>query len=124
MRPFDSVAPKPLHHAAITKPRTFPQRHRGDPNPAAPNFGARRDFLAHLPDVADVRDLHSWLIGATDTALTCHLVMPGDAPGDGFILDTGASLDSSFAMHHATLQVEMGDAPFAAMMAADFLATM
>jgi cobalt-zinc-cadmium efflux system protein len=77
-----------------------------------------RDFLARLPGVADVHALHIWPVGATETALTCHLVMPGGHPGDAFILDAGASLDRKFGIRLATLQVELGDAPAVAAIAA------
>jgi cobalt-zinc-cadmium efflux system protein len=36
-----------------------------------------RDYLLGLDGVADLHDLHIWPISTTETALTCHLVMPG-----------------------------------------------
>ena len=77
-----------------------------------------RAFLARLPGVADVHDLHIWSIGTAEIALTCHLVMPAGHPGDAFIADAGATLDRKFGIGHATLQVEISDAPATALLAA------
>jgi cobalt-zinc-cadmium efflux system protein len=39
--------------------------------------GKVRAYLAGLPGVAALHDLHIWPVTTTDSALTCHLVMPG-----------------------------------------------
>jgi hypothetical protein len=44
---------------------------------------------------------------AVETALTCHLVMPGGHPGDAFILETARELQHRFKIGHATLQIEI-----------------
>jgi len=44
-----------------------------------------RQYLEMLPGVSSVHDLHVWAMSTTETALTCHLVIPGGAPGDEFI---------------------------------------
>jgi cobalt-zinc-cadmium efflux system protein len=64
--------------------------------------------LASLPGVASLHDLHIWPMSTTDTALTCHLVMPGGHPGDDFILQTTKMLQDEFEIRHATLQFEVG----------------
>ena len=46
---------------------------------------AVRSFLAGQPGVDGVHDLHIWAMSTTEVALTCHLVMPGGHPGDGFL---------------------------------------
>jgi cobalt-zinc-cadmium efflux system protein len=66
--------------------------------------------LASLPGVASLHDLHIWPMSTTDTALTCHLVMPGGHPGDDFILQATKMLQDEFEIRHATLQFEVGDA--------------
>jgi cobalt-zinc-cadmium efflux system protein len=67
-----------------------------------------RTYLAGLPGVSDVHDLHIWPIGTTNTALTCHLVMAGGHPGDGFLADLAHELDHRFSIDHPTIQVETG----------------
>jgi len=43
-----------------------------------------RRYLAGLPGVAEVHDLHIWAMSTTETALTVHLIMPAGHPGDEF----------------------------------------
>lgn len=74
--------------------------------PAGVDPAKVRDFLAKLPGVAAVHDLHVWPISATETALTCHLVMPAGHPGDGFLHDLAAALASRFRIGHSTVQIE------------------
>lgn len=66
-----------------------------------------REFLAGLPGVAAVHDLHIWPMSTTETALTAHLVMPEGHPGDIFLHDLAHRLDHDFGIHHSTLQVEL-----------------
>jgi cobalt-zinc-cadmium efflux system protein len=42
-------------------------------------------FLKEQPDVAAIHDLHVWPMSTTETALTCHCLMPGGHPGDAFL---------------------------------------
>jgi len=74
--------------------------------PASIEPGAVRIHLERLPGVACIHDLHIWAIGTSDVALTCHLVMPGGAPGDAFLARTAAGLAERFGIGHATLQIE------------------
>ena len=46
---------------------------------------AVRAHLAALPGVTAIHDLHIWGMSTTETALTCHLVMPGGHPGDAVL---------------------------------------
>ncbi len=48
-------------------------------------------------------------MSTTETALTCHLVMPGGHPGDAFILQATKMLNDEFEIRHATLQFEVGN---------------
>ncbi len=65
-----------------------------------------RAYLLALPGVVAIHDLHIWPMSTTETALTCHLVMPGAAPGPEFLAETGRTLARRFAIGHPTLQVE------------------
>lgn len=70
---------------------------------------AVRAHLAALPGVAAIHDLHIWGMSTTETALTCHLVMPRGHPGDAALTGIARELDERFGIHHATLQIELGD---------------
>ncbi len=74
--------------------------------PAGVDPAEVRAFLAARPGVAAVHDLHVWPISTTETALTCHLVMPGGHPGDAFLHDLAADLASRFRIGHPTVQIE------------------
>jgi cobalt-zinc-cadmium efflux system protein len=69
-----------------------------------------RAYLAGLSGVASVHDLHIWPMSTTETALTCHLVMPDGHPGDAFLASAIDTLSHRFKIAHATLQIEKGDA--------------
>jgi cobalt-zinc-cadmium efflux system protein len=69
-----------------------------------------RGHLERLEGVERVHDLHIWAMSTTETALTCHLVMPGGHPGDDYFARAAASLHAEFGIDHTTLQVESGDA--------------
>lgn len=64
--------------------------------------------LAELPGVTGIHDLHIWPMSTTETALTCHLVMPGGHPGDAFISRATKILHDEFEIRHTTLQFEVG----------------
>ena len=67
-------------------------------------------WLGGLPGVAEVHDLHIWAMSTTETALTAHLIRPGATLDDHFLMQTCETLQRRFKIHHATLQVEAGDA--------------
>jgi cobalt-zinc-cadmium efflux system protein len=66
-------------------------------------------YLAGLPGVTEVHDLHIWGMSTTETALTAHLVRPGAALDDALLAQACAELKLRFAIQHATLQIENGD---------------
>jgi len=70
-----------------------------------------RDYLAGLPGVSAVHDLHIWPMSTTETAMTAHLVMPGGHPGDAFLHDIAHELEHRFHIGHTTVQVERGEVP-------------
>ena len=73
--------------------------------PKGTDLAAIRRFLLARPGVSDIHDLHVWPISTTETALTCHLVMPTGA-GDAFLMETAQLLKASFRIGHTTLQIE------------------
>jgi len=70
---------------------------------------AVRAYLAALPGVTAIHDLHIWGMSTTETALTCHLVMPGGHPGDAALGGVARELDQRFGIRHATIQIELAD---------------
>ena len=81
------------------------------------DVSAVRGYLAGLPGVAEVHDLHIWAMSTTETALTVHLLRPGAAPDDGFLHDVAAELQTRFKIHHPTIQVEVGNVKHACKLA-------
>jgi cobalt-zinc-cadmium efflux system protein len=75
--------------------------------PVGVDLTAVRALLLGQPGVAKIHDLHVWPISTTETAMTCHLVMPGGHPGDGFLHETSMLLNARHAICHATLQIEI-----------------
>jgi cobalt-zinc-cadmium efflux system protein len=69
-----------------------------------------RTYLEQRPGVAQLHDLHIWPISTTETALTCHLVMPGGHPGDAFLMETAHQLKHRFSIGHSTIQIETDEA--------------
>ncbi|CAN5205261.1 cation diffusion facilitator family transporter [soil metagenome] len=67
--------------------------------------------LSDLPGVARVHDLHIWPMSTTESALTAHLVTPAGHPGDIFLQNVCAMLQSKFGIQHATIQVEIDEGP-------------
>lgn len=74
------------------------------------NLQEVKEYLGALNGVAEVHDLHIWGISTTGIALSAHLVMPGGHPGDEFIHTLSHALESRYGIHHATFQIEIGDA--------------
>jgi cobalt-zinc-cadmium efflux system protein len=64
------------------------------------------DYLAGLPGVESVHDLHIWAMSTTETALTAHLVKPDSRDDDFLIEKVGRDLHAHFGIDHVTLQWE------------------
>jgi cobalt-zinc-cadmium efflux system protein len=62
-------------------------------------------FLASVPGVIEVHDLHIWGLSTTETALTAHLVFAGEAE-DRRPHELSAELKRRFGIGHATVQIE------------------
>jgi cobalt-zinc-cadmium efflux system protein len=67
---------------------------------------AVREYLAALPGVEDVHDLHIWAMSTTETALTAHLVRPQVENDDLLLARIQHELHDRFGILHATIQVE------------------
>ena len=80
-----------------------------DAVPASIEPLAVRTYLAGLPGVTGVHDLHIWAMSTTETALTAQLVMPTVYPGNAFLVQINRELHDLFGIEHTTLQVETGD---------------
>lgn len=63
-------------------------------------------YLASLPDVTAVHDLHIWPMSTTQTALTAHLEMPNGSGGDEFLHNVCQHLHDEFQIEHSTIQIE------------------
>ncbi len=71
------------------------------------DFGAVHAFLAALPEVAEVHDLHIWGMSTTDAALTVHLIVCEHHPGNEFLARVAEELEQRFRISHATFQIEL-----------------
>ncbi|HEX3861443.1 MAG TPA: cation diffusion facilitator family transporter [Stellaceae bacterium] len=80
-----------------------------DAVPQGIDSDAVRAHLAALPGVAAIHDLHIWGMSTTETALTCHLVMPRGHPGDAALGCVARDLEAQFGIHHTTIQIELAD---------------
>ena len=77
-----------------------------DAAPRGIDVEAVRGYLAGLPGVEDVHDLHVWALSTTETAMTAHLLRPANHDGDDFLHEACEGLAHRFRIGHATLQVE------------------
>ena len=80
-----------------------------DAVPEGLDAAAVRAHLLALPGVAGIHDLHIWGMSTTETALTCHLIMPTGHPGDAVLNETAQQLHHRFGIQHATVQIELAD---------------
>ena len=69
-----------------------------------------RAWLAGLPGVEEVHDLHVWAIGTTDTALTAHLVRCDTGADRTLLSGVQEGARTRFGIAHATVQLETPDA--------------
>ena len=66
-------------------------------------------YLAGLPNVVTVHDLHIWAMSTTEVALTAHLVVPHRWSDDRFVHQISHRLRDRFGIDHATLQIERSE---------------
>jgi len=67
-------------------------------------------YLASLPGIDAVHDLHIWAMSTTEIALTVHLVKPDAVIDDALLARINTELGERFGIHHTTVQFEFGDA--------------
>jgi cobalt-zinc-cadmium efflux system protein len=79
-----------------------------DAVPAGIDPHAVENYLAKLPGVTAVHDLHIWAMSTTEVALTVHLVMEEAPRDDLFLHDVSDTLRDRFGIGHATTQIECG----------------
>ncbi len=70
------------------------------------NFAKVREYLAGLPGVCEVHDLHIWGMSTTETALTAHLIRTDPAGDEALLRDAAHELHERFNIAHPTLQLE------------------
>jgi cobalt-zinc-cadmium efflux system protein len=80
-----------------------------DAVPEGIDASAVRAHLAAQPGVVALHDLHIWGMSTTETAMTCHLVMPAGHPGDAALNAMAQELQARFGIAHATIQIELAD---------------
>ena len=66
---------------------------------------AVHDYLAGLPGVSRVHDLHIWAMGTNHIALTALLVMPEGFADDAFLENATRQMHQRFEITHVTVQV-------------------
>jgi len=76
-----------------------------DAAPRGIDVAAVRAFLAARPGVIAVHDLHIWAMGATEPALTAHLVRP-EGGDDDFLAALTHDIEHDFGIKHVTVQIE------------------
>jgi len=77
-----------------------------DAAPRGIDVEAVRKYLAGLPGVEGVHDLHIWALSTTETAMTAHILRPRNVEADAFLHAACDGLATRFKIGHATLQVE------------------
>lgn len=77
--------------------------------PVELDLDAVRAFLLDRPGVTEIHDQHVWPISTTETAMTCHLVIPSGHPGDEFLMECAHLLQESYKIGHAALQIEISE---------------
>jgi cobalt-zinc-cadmium efflux system protein len=80
-----------------------------DAVPEGLDAAAVRSHLLAMPGVTGLHDLHIWGMSTTETALTCHLIMPDGHPGDATLNAMAQQLHHRFGIQHATIQIELAD---------------
>lgn len=73
--------------------------------PSSIDIAGVNSYLASVPGLVRIHDLHIWPLSTTETALTCHFVVDGSFDAHA-LSRVGRELESRFAIGHATIQLE------------------
>jgi cobalt-zinc-cadmium efflux system protein len=87
--------------------------------PAGTDPEAVQAYLAGLPAIAEVHDLHIWGMSTTESALTVHLVTRNTDLDNQLLADIARDLHEKFGIEHPTIQVERADQDACCRLAAD-----
>jgi cobalt-zinc-cadmium efflux system protein len=68
-------------------------------------------YLAALPGVMEVHDLHIWSMSTTEVAMTAHVVIPWETCPPSFLTDASLDLERRFKIGHVTIQIEPAGQP-------------
>lgn len=78
-----------------------------DAVPKGIDMQAIRDYLATLPQVSQIHDLHVWAISTTEVALSVHLIVSDKEPlPRDFLNRIQQQLHDEYGIEHATIQLE------------------
>lgn len=66
-----------------------------------------RAYLVACNGVTGVHDLHIWAMSDVDFALTAHLTVINEHPGNEFLHQTAHVLKDRFGINHVTIQIEL-----------------
>jgi cobalt-zinc-cadmium efflux system protein len=77
-----------------------------DAVPAHIDPEAVESYLAGLPNVQGVHDLHIWSMSTTEVALTAHVVTPWEACPPTFLREIESNIQHRFGIAHTTIQIE------------------
>ena len=66
-------------------------------------------YLAGLPGIEAVHDLHIWAMSTTEIALTVHLIKPDAVIDDLLLVQINNELRELFGIQHTTVQFERGN---------------
>lgn len=83
-----------------------------DATPHHIDFVQVKNFLAQLPHVVAVHDLHIWGLSTRETAMTAHLVFETQQEKQIDYDFINHELKERFKINHVTIQVEMQDSAF------------
>jgi cobalt-zinc-cadmium efflux system protein len=83
-----------------------------DATPHHIDFAQVKNFLAQLPHVVAVHDLHIWGLSTKETAMTAHLVFATQHETQIDYQTINHELKEQFKINHVTIQVEMQDSDF------------
>ncbi|MBW6494695.1 MAG: cation diffusion facilitator family transporter [Burkholderiaceae bacterium] len=67
-----------------------------------------REYLAGLPGVSGVHDLHVWSLGTSEAAMTVHLNVAPELAGEDLLRTVADELRRRFGVGHVTVQLEIG----------------